>query len=109
MQRVSWLGLLVLLVGSCSTDEPEEVMVQVVANEASQGAYSPGILRVQPGDVVIWIQQDGALHTVTAEDASFRSKLLQRGQRFQVRFNRRGVYPYRCTLHPRMAGSVVVE
>jgi plastocyanin len=58
---------------------------------------------------VTWRFLDEAGHDVTADDRSFASAVLARGQEFQHRFDRPGYYSYVCTLHPGMAATVVVR
>jgi len=47
-------------------------------------------------------------YDVTAVDKSFKSKVLDTGERFSFTFARAGTYAYFCGLHPHMTGKVVV-
>ena len=60
------------------------------------------------GTTVTWINDDWAPHTVTADDGAFVSDRLNQGQRFAHTFAEAGTYPYRCSFHPGMLGTVVV-
>ncbi len=71
-------------------------------------AYAPAILRVRAGDVVEWVNEDEAVHTVTAENGSFDSGGLERGETWRARFDEPGRYPYYCLPHPFMKAIVVV-
>ncbi len=73
-------------------------------------AFGPVTLTVKAGTTVSWINRDDAPHTVVAGDhASFKSKVLDTGERFAFTFDRPGEYPYFCSLHPHMVGKVVVQ
>ena len=71
--------------------------------------FGPTIVRVAPGDTVTWINRDAASHSVLGANAVWGSfKTLRRTDEIAYRFARDGIYPYVCTYHPGMIGSVVV-
>ena len=72
-------------------------------------AFTGGELRVRVGTSVRWVNEDQVQHSVTAEDGSFDSGLIEPGQSFQRVFDRPGTYSYHCTPHPFMRGRVIVE
>ena len=47
--------------------------------------------------------------TVAASDQSYRSKVLDTGDRFSMTFAKPGTYEYFCSIHPHMTGKVVVK
>jgi plastocyanin len=67
-------------------------------------AFSPGTVEVEAGSKVTWRNGDPTEHTVTAVDGSFDSDALGTGDSFSIRFDRPGVYRYRCAIHPEMKG-----
>ena len=72
-------------------------------------AYAPAEIRIRPGQRVEWINRDPVPHTVTADDRSWDSGVMNEGARYVRRFDHPGRYPYHCTPHPQMKGVVVVE
>lgn len=72
-------------------------------------AFASAEIRIRPGETVRWVNDDPVAHTVTADDGTFDSDLLENGEGFSRRFDRPGRYPYHCTPHPFMTGVVVVE
>lgn len=74
-------------------------------------AFHPASLTVTPGMRVTVINKDAATHTVTAtRDKAFDTGEVKSGQR--VTFEapaRAGSYPYICTIHPTMNGSLTVR
>ena len=70
--------------------------------------FRPGDLTIRHGDSVTWVWGDGEEHNVTS--SSFHSRTMSHGS-FTVRFNRKGTFSYRCTLHERegMRGKIVVD
>jgi plastocyanin len=73
-------------------------------------AFMPASLTVAPGTKITVINQDQAPHTVTANDKSFDSGTLSGGQRGEITAPiKLGSYPYICTVHQYMRGSLIVK
>lgn len=72
-------------------------------------AFDPGRLEIKVGDLVRWTNHDIAPHTATALDGSWDTGLLQRGETADVVFAREGAAEYRCTFHPVMTASIIVQ
>jgi len=70
--------------------------------------YAPRMLTVKRGDTVVWRNNDPYPHTVTAEGA-FDSGSIAAGNEWKYVARTPGVYPYLCTLHPNMTGTLRVE
>jgi plastocyanin len=71
--------------------------------------FHPSSLTITRGDTVKWLWRDGGTeHNVTG--SGFHSR-TQGGGSFSVRFNRRGTFRYRCTIHESegMRGRIVVR
>ena len=71
--------------------------------------FTPPMLAVRPGTTVTWINDDDIPHTVVANDKSFRSPVLDTGDRFSFTFAKAGQFGYFCSLHPHMTGKIVVK
>jgi plastocyanin len=85
---------------------PRPTVVTVVLRNTT---FSPGRIQIRPGTTVVWRNDDQLIHTVTANDKSFDSGLLQPGRTYRRTFDRPGEYPYYCLPHPFMKGVVVVR
>jgi plastocyanin len=72
-------------------------------------AFNPAELTVQPGTVVTWTNGDGETHTVESEDGTFSSGDVDSGATFSFTFNEPGTFPYICSIHTSMHGTIVVE
>ncbi|MEV0405044.1 plastocyanin/azurin family copper-binding protein [Actinoallomurus sp. NPDC050550] len=83
----------------------------VAANAVSikSFAFGPASVSVKVGTTVTWTNQDEEPHTVTADGGAFRSSTLASGKTFRFTFTKPGSYPYSCTIHPFMRGTVVVR
>lgn len=70
--------------------------------------FAPTITRVPSGTEVTFINASATPHDVTGRGSEWGSRLLDVGASFKQRFTTAGLFPYSCSLHPGMAGIVVV-
>jgi len=76
--------------------------------EIVEFTYGPDPVTVQAGGKVIWLNQDTAPHTATADDGSFDTGTLERGKLKSETFKQAGTFTYFCEIHPTMHGTVEV-
>jgi LPXTG-motif cell wall-anchored protein len=72
-------------------------------------AFAPSSITVNAGDTVSWTNHDGVKHSSTADDGSWDTGLLARGQSGSHTFTQAGTYTYHCVPHPNMTATVVVR
>src|ERR1700751_1314469 len=72
-------------------------------------SFGPAALTVSVGTTVTWINRDDIPHTVVSTDKVFKSKVLDTDEKFSYTFTKAGEFPYFCSIHPKMTGSVVVQ
>jgi plastocyanin len=72
-------------------------------------AFAPQRVVVKAGTTVIWINDDDIPHTVASSTKLFKSNALDTTDKFSFTFTTAGAYEYFCSLHPHMAGTIVVE
>jgi plastocyanin len=70
-------------------------------------AFSPSSVTIKVGGTVTWTNNDGS-HNVTASGGAFKSPTFATGT-FKFTFTKAGTYPYSCTLHGGMNGTVIVQ
>jgi plastocyanin len=70
--------------------------------------FAPTVSRVAVGTDVRFVNSSPQQHNVTGRNFEWGSDTLENGQSFSHRFAAPGVYPYSCSLHPGMAGVVIV-
>lgn len=73
-------------------------------------AFNPASLSVKVGTKVTWTNSDSAPHTVVSDPNGnmFNSQTLQEGDSFSFTFDKVGSFPYHCSIHPDMRGTIVV-
>lgn len=72
-------------------------------------AFSPAALPIAVGDTVVWTNNDSASHTVTSDTGTELAGSLGNGQTYQHIFMTANSFPYHCTIHTTMHGSVTVQ
>ena len=72
-------------------------------------AFKPDKITVKVGQAVTWTNNDDRDHTVECKEADLKSGIIHRGETFSFTFKKAGTFHYKCRLHPRMKGQVVVE
>ena len=77
------------------------------AVEAAGFEFTPGSIDVAVGDEVTWTNGDDTAHTVTSDDDAFDLS-LDAGATVSQTFDEAGEFPYHCSIHQSMTGTVVV-
>lgn len=70
--------------------------------------FEPANLAIAVGKTVQFINVDEEPHTATATDGSFNSKALDTNQTWNYTATKPGTYPYICSVHPFMKGTLTV-
>lgn len=71
-------------------------------------AFAPAVLTVRAGSTVTWRNDDGSPHGVATADRGVSSDVLLPGEQYAQTFPDPGTFDYVCSVHPYMAGRVVV-
>lgn len=85
-----------------TTQGPNDVFIQGMA-------FSPSTITVTAGTVVTWTNKDAVTHNVTSNPALFSSGAMADGVTYSFTFASPGTYTYKCTIHPSMTGTVIVN
>jgi plastocyanin len=72
-------------------------------------AYSRARLEVAPGTLVVWLNEDPVVHTVTADDGRFDSGEIPPGEGWAYHFDAVGTFAISCEPHPHMRATIVVR
>jgi plastocyanin len=116
-KRLSFLFLLLvisLILTACSAS-PYSTSPGTTNKSQSTGnavsienfSFNPAVLTVPAGTIVVWTNNDSVQHDIKAAD--FSSKPLAKGETFQYKFDKPGVYDYTCGIHPSMKGQIIVQ
>ena len=79
-----------------------------VAVKISNFSFNPGVITVKKGTSVTWTNEDPMSHTITGNNGGPKSDAIPNGGNYSYKFDTVGTFPYHCSIHPSMNGSVVV-
>ncbi|MBO9633374.1 MAG: cupredoxin domain-containing protein [Chitinophagaceae bacterium] len=71
--------------------------------------FVPASLEVSIGDTVIWMNDSNGEHNVVANDGSFKSNILEKGQIYALVFEKKGSFKYYCQPHRIMGMKGIIE
>jgi plastocyanin len=74
-----------------------------------QMRFDPPVLTVHRGDRVTWVNKDLFPHTASALSKAFESHEIAPNASWTYVARVPGSYPYLCTLHTTMRGTVIVQ
>jgi plastocyanin len=69
--------------------------------------FTPATLEVSVGETVTWSNADQAAHDVEIDGQNLGR--MSQGEALTWKAEKAGTYPYACTIHPSMTGTVVVK
>ena len=114
--------VILLSLSSCSPNHKATTSQPIVIKEQPQTSqqtadttvkirnfkFEPANLAIAVGKTVQFINVDEEPHTATATDGTFNSKALDTNQTWNYTATKPGIYPYICSVHPFMKGTLTV-
>jgi plastocyanin len=115
--RIAGAALLIMMTMGCgsstnaTTGPTNGTPVSIVSGSStlSTTAYAPNPITVAVGGTVTWTNNDNTAHTATDDGGAWNSGSIAPGGSFSRTFPSAGSFPYHCTLHPNMIGTVRVQ
>jgi plastocyanin len=113
--RLAGIVLAALMLSQCGTSTGSPARTPVTHRILIDGTqFVPATLTVHEGDSVVWVNADPFPHTATAATATsaaghFDSKEIAPQQSWTYTATVKGEFPYLCTLHQTMKGTLRVE
>lgn len=71
--------------------------------------FEPANVTIVEGQTVQFINQDEEPHTATSTDGLFDSKALDTNESWNYTATKPGTFPYICSIHPFMKGTLTVN
>ena len=98
---------LVVLIATVGLALPASGGGNVTRVRIIDNGFRPNRVTIDRGTAVRWVNTGNRDHTTTG--SGWNSGVLDPGDTFRRRFNQRGTFAYRCTIHATMRGTIVVE
>ena len=100
--------LAVALVNSaCGGGDTESVAAEPGTVILRPASFEPETIKIAAGDTVTWKWREKVSHNIVGK-GGIDKKVADNGT-YTHTFEKKGTFDYRCTIHPGMDGSVVVE
>ena len=79
--------------------------------DATVGDFKWGPVSAKVGDVITWTNSDAAPHKVGLDDGSctMSGDIAGSGGKASLVFSVAGTYPFHCTVHPTMKGTITIS
>jgi plastocyanin len=72
-------------------------------------SFAPADLTVNAGDTIVWTNKDPYPHTATSKIGKFDSDDIAPGKSWKFVAKKKGDFPYICSIHPSMKGTLHVK
>jgi plastocyanin len=72
-------------------------------------AFNPAAITAKVGDVITFTNGDSAGHTATLDDGSCFTPTIGSGKSDGLTFTKAGTYPFHCSIHSTMKGTITVS
>jgi plastocyanin len=119
--RIGIGALLVALITGCgggssmstpttpTTPAAATVTIQTSARTLGVAAFVPNPVTVSAGATLTWSNTDSTTHDMVSDSGIWDSGRIAPGDRFNFTFPSRGSFPFHCSIHAGMVGTVVVQ
>jgi plastocyanin len=72
-------------------------------------SYTPASKTITAGTTITWKNNDGVVHSSTSNTGVWDTGAIPAGGSRTATFNTPGTFPYHCTYHSGMSGTIVVQ
>lgn len=107
------LGLGLLAASACSSSTSSAncsgMGASATIDASDANTFSPGTATITHGQTVCWENTGSIGHTVTSNDGTSFNSSLPSGGTFIHSFATPGSFPYHCTIHAGMSGTITVN
>ena len=90
-------------------DTPDSLAPDGAVIELVDVTLKPRVVEITEGGSVVWVNRDRTAHQlVSLAPNVFETPRLNEGESHVQSFTKPGTYPYYCTIHTEMKGTIVV-
>ena len=91
--------------GGCATSSEAGAVSAGIENFT----FTPADVTAAVGETITWTNSDSAPHTVTLDDGACDTGNIAQNASAGLVFDAAGTYPFHCTIHPNMKGTVTIQ
>lgn len=93
---------------ACKKDDPTGIRPGTLFVAARDSFFTPDTISIAIGLPIRWTNEGNVYHTVVSDSALWGSNLIAPNFWFEVKFDSAGTFPYHCSQHSGMIGTVIV-
>jgi plastocyanin len=94
---------------AATTPTPLTVTIVPAARTLATAAYTPNPATIASGAKVTWSNTDTSTHDMLSDSGLWDSGRIAPGDHFDFSFPSKGTFPYHCSIHVGMVGTIVVQ
>ena len=81
-----------------------------IQRDNGSNSYAPNPITMRVGQTIAWRNADAITHTATLDSGAFNSGSVSAGATSAATMmSTAGTFPYHCTIHPGMVGTITVQ
>lgn len=117
-RTLAWLGGIALFLAACSSGGSASPAAGSACTEATgTGAvavsikdfeFAPAAITAKVGDLVLFTNAGAVAHNATLDSGGCKTSDVQPGSSDGLRFTVAGTYPFHCTIHTQMKGTITI-
>lgn len=108
LRRSSSAALFAVLAFCASTAASAQRKPATIKVAINDFTFVPANVSAQPGDTIVWTNNDVVDHTATAASKAF-DVVIPVGKSASLVVKKTGALPYFCRFHPPMKGTITVS
>jgi plastocyanin len=102
------LGVAVLAGVACGKHDPTAIRPGTLFVAARDSFFTPDTITIAVGFPIRWTNEGHVYHTVVSDSSLWASNVIAPTWWFEVEFDSAGTFPYHCSQHSGMTGTVIV-
>jgi plastocyanin len=104
----SALGVAMLIGLACKKSDIAGIRPGTLFVAARDSFFTPDTITIAVGFPIRWTNEGHLYHTVVSDSALWTSDVISPTYWFEVKFDSAGTFPYHCSVHSGMTGTVIV-
>ncbi|HXM38749.1 MAG TPA: cupredoxin domain-containing protein [Gemmatimonadales bacterium] len=102
-------AIITLALPACRAEDIGKPQPGTVFVSIGDNYFQPDTVTVPLGHAVRWTNAGAVQHTVVSDSLLWQSSLVAPTRWFEMRFDSSGTFPYHCSQHTGMTGTVIVQ
>ena len=102
------LGVALLIGLACKKSDLTGIRPGTLFVAARDSFFTPDTITIGVGFPIRWTNEGHLYHTVVSDSTLWASDVIAPTYWFEIKFDSAGTFPYHCSVHSGMTGTVIV-